>query len=115
MCFLFCHGLSELVHEQRDEHDDHHVWQSVAEHKIGVHQQPIQDKACQPDEQVVQTESGVAAVMTQKQDIRDLDGDHRREYGTDQIKEVGDVIHRKKDGCQDADEGDHDANSLLFP
>ena len=60
MCFLFCHGLSELVHEQRDEHDDHHVWQSIAEHKIGAHQQSIQDKACQPDEQVVQTESGVA-------------------------------------------------------
>ena len=51
----------------------------------------------------------------QQEEVRDLDGDHRREYGTDQIKEVGDVIHRKKDGCQDADEGDHDANSLLFP
>ena len=76
--------------------------------------QAVKKKAGQPDQQVGEAEGRLAAIVTHDQHIRDLDGDHRREDRADQIQKIGDVIHRKEDGREDADERDRYADGLLL-
>ena len=95
-----------------NQRSNQHVRQRVSNREIHLHEQTIERKTDRPDDQIPQTYGFRRIIPVQEEIIRDLDGNHGRENGADQIQEICDVVHREDDGADSADDGDGDSDPL---
>ncbi len=100
------------MRDQAQEHRAGHVGQRVADRDVHGHEHAVEHEAQHPDDGVAHIELTARAAASEQEEVRDLDGDHRREHRADQVQEVRDVVHREADGADRADDG-HDERGVL--
>ena len=114
MLLLFAYRFAYCVYDQADDDRDHHIRQSVSNRCVYLHQNTIENEADQPDDQIHDIKRDLERVgLFQDEIISDLYSDHRRENRTDQVQEVGDIVHRIHNRCDRSDDGHDDCCPLL--
>ena len=79
-----------------------------------MHQNPVEDKPACPDHQVGDVEPYRSKIIFQNKRIGDLDRNHRCEHGTNEIQEIGNIVHGVHDGCDRTDHRNRDGCPFLL-
>lgn len=109
---FFCLYTFSCKNTDHDGND--HIRECISKRNIHIHQNTVKYKTDHPDYTIHDIQRYFQAVLSlQNEEIRNLDCDHRREYRTDQVQEIGNVVHRIND-C--SDHSDHSYNNCcIFP
>ena len=99
--------------DEAEKHRQCHIRQCVSDRRVHAHQDSVGHKSDDPDHQVLHVGSARERLLLKDKIVRDLDRDHGREDGTDQVQKVRDVVHGIDDRGNSTDHGDHDSCPLL--